>query len=69
MKSRVYETRGYILYSSGNSEPTEILRGAKHGHLCTLEKYSSRSLEDGWEEKETSKEDSLRGSNYIHIER
>lgn len=32
-----------------------ILRGARHGYLCALEKYSSSNVEGGQEEKETRK--------------
>lgn len=39
-------------------QPTELLREARHGYLCTLETYSSSNVENGLEGKETRKETS-----------
>lgn len=58
MKSSVYKTRGSVLYCSGNIEPIEVLRGARHAYLCTLEKYSISSVEDGRARKKLEKKTS-----------
>lgn len=59
MKSIAHEAGGSVLYPSRNREPTELLREARDGYLCTLEKkkYSSSNIEDGREGKETRKGD------------
>ena len=56
VKSIVHETRISVRYAPGNKSQ-QILRGTRHGYLCTLEKYSSSNAEGGLEEKETRKRD------------
>lgn len=56
VKSTVHEP-GFLYCMHQAIKSPQILRGARHGYLCTLEKYSSSNVEGGLEEKETGKRD------------